>query len=210
MLRKDRTLHVVENEETSPDEGGASQSALLGQKLRRLRKQKGLSLTDLSKATGISVGFLSQVERDKSNPSVKTLHDISRALDVNITWFFSEESEKNPERSSGPVVRLRDRKKIRYGIDICDELLSPLTSRNIELIWSEFKPGASSGLDPYKHDGDEVGVVLSGVLDLTIGDTTYRLEAGDSFGFKSTTPHRYENPGETTSVVLWAITPPTY
>jgi len=210
MLRKDGTLHVLTRDEAPPANGAVSQSTLLGGKIRELRKEKRMSLADLAEATGISVGYLSQVERDKSNPSVKTLHDISRALDVNITWFFAGESEPRVSRNTGPVVNLRNRKKIRYGIDICDELLTPQSSEKLELIWSEFEPGSSSGLDPYQHEGEEAGVVLSGVLDLTIGEETYRLEAGDSFGFKSTTPHRYENPGDTTTVVVWAITPPTY
>ena len=210
MLRKDGTLHALVKDEMPSVNGGGSDDTLLGGKVRELRKAKQMSLADVAEKTGISIGYLSQIERDKSNPSVKMLHDISRALDVNITWFFSEESENPETRHAGPIINLRDRKKIRYGIDICDELLTPLSSEKLELLWSEFKPGSTSGREPYQHEGEEAGVVLSGVLSLTIGEETYRLEAGDSFGFKSSTPHRYENHGDTTTVVVWAITPPTY
>ncbi len=210
MLRKDGTLRLALVDSQQGTDSTDSQSVLLGSKMRELRKTLGFSLADLAEKTGLSVGYLSQVERDKSNPSVKTLHDISRALGVNITWFFAGEKETQARENTGPVVRVGDRKKIRYGIDICDELLSPKRNEKLELIWSEFEPGSTSGHDPYSHEGEEAGVVLSGVLDLTIGEETYRLEAGDSFGFQSTSPHRYENPGTTTTVVVWAITPPTY
>ena len=181
----------------------------VGQKIRGLRKQKKVSLTDLAEATGHSVGFLSQVERNKSNPSVKALYDISRALDVNITWFF-EESEPTNSQNKGPIISVKDRKRIYYGVDICDELLSPVTNKQLELIWSRFAPGASSGTEPYQHEGEEAGAVLSGTLELVIGDETYRLDAGDSFGFNSKTPHRYSNPGTIDTIVVWAVSPPTY
>ncbi|RIK85150.1 MAG: Cro/Cl family transcriptional regulator [Hyphomicrobiales bacterium] len=190
-------------------DSGGSGIEFIGKRIRNARRDRGMSIAELAAATGLSIGFISQVERNQSNPSVKALHDISRALGVNITWFFDDTAAAAAEPVS-PIVRVHERKKIYYGLDICDELLTPKSSEALELIWSRFAPGSSSGAQPYTHDGEEAGVVLSGTLELVIGDTAYTLSAGDSFGFRSSTPHRYRNDGDTDAIVLWAITPPTY
>ena len=180
----------------------------IGQKLRALRKANRLSLTALAERTGFSIGFLSQVERDMSNLSVKALFDLSRALGVNISFFFDTGAQET--QPAGPIIRAGERRKIFYGKGICDELASPASCTQLELIWSRFEPGSSSGDSPYNHEAQEAGIVISGRLELVIGDDVYLLEAGDSFGFDSTIPHRYSNPGLTEAIVVWAITPPTY
>lgn len=207
MLRRHGLLMKGEAEAA----GATSEETIefIGKRIRDARRAKGMSIAELAAASGLSIGFISQVERNQSNPSVKALHDLSRALGVNITWFFdgSRPAEAKP---ASPIVRVKERKKIYYGIDICDELLTPKSSEALELIWSRFAPGSSSGPQPYAHEGEEAGVVLSGMLVLVIGEATYTLSAGDSFGFKSDIPHSYRNDGETDAIVLWAITPPTY
>lgn len=209
MLRRNGTLHGALDQPPMLPEGDGDGIEFIGKKIRELRKAKRISLAALSETTGLSIGFLSQVERDQSNPSVKALYDISRALDVNISWFFN--GPDKPEKSRpGPVVRIQERKKIYFGLDVCDELLSPQSNRQLELIWSRFAPGATSGQQAYHHEGEEAGVVLSGVLELVVGEEVYRLEAGDSFGFESSIPHRYGNPGQIDTIVVWALTPPSY
>ena len=195
----------------TPGQAQAGESVIefIGKRIRDARRAKGMSIAGLAAASGLSIGFISQVERNQSNPSVKALHDISRALGVNITWFFDDTAAAGAQPAS-PIVRVHERKKIHYGLDVCDELLTPRSSEALELIWSRFAPGSSSGAQPYTHEGEEAGVVLSGTLELVIGDVAYTLSAGDSFGFKSGTPHRYRNDGDTDAIVVWAITPPTY
>ncbi len=202
MLRRKGVLRKAE----ADGDGGIE---FIGRRIRAARHAKGLSIAELAAAAGLSVGFVSQVERNQSNPSVKALHDLSRALGVNITWFFDASASVEAEPAS-PIVRLAARKKIYYGIDICDELLTPKSSEALELIWSRFAPGSSSGPQPYAHEGEEAGVVLSGTLVLVIGETAHTLSAGDSFGFRSDTPHSYRNEGDTDAIVLWAVSPPTY
>jgi len=181
----------------------------LGAQLRELRKVRNFSLASLSEQTSLSVGHLSQIERNLSSPSVKALHDIANALGVNISWFFQDDGRTaKPERAY--VVRASERRILHFSSDISDELLSPNLSGQLELLWSKFGPGSTSGVEPYRHTGEEAGVVISGTLDLWIGDTCHTLNKGDSFSFKSTLPHRYSNPGEETAEVVWAITPPSY
>jgi transcriptional regulator with XRE-family HTH domain len=180
----------------------------IGREVRGLRKARGLTLSALAQVTGLSIGYLSLVERDRATPSIKSLHAISRALGVTISWFFEAGSVPDEERDL--VVRRSRRRRLDYSAGIVDELLSPSLAGALELLASRFPPGASSGEEPYTHAGEEAGVVLRGRLELWVDGKIFLLEAGDSFGFPSTLPHRYRNPGTDEAEVIWAITPPSY
>ena len=191
------------------DAASDHQVEFVGAQVRELRKARDTTLTELARQTGLSVGYLSQIERNISNPSIKALHDISRALGVNISWFFQEAGPVQAEERDY-IVRAHRRRRLDFSSGISDELLSPNLSGKLELLCSRFEPGSSSGEEPYTHRGEEAGVVISGTLELWIGDRYFVLNQGDSFNFPSTTPHRYRNPGDTETVVIWAITPPSY
>lgn len=181
----------------------------VGREIRHLRKARGITLTELGRNTGLSQGYLSQIERGISSPSVKALHSISRALDVTISWFFSPSATTDPALRDY-VVRSENRRNLKFSSGIVDELLSPNLGRKIELLRCIFQPGAESGTEPYTHRGEEAGVVISGTLNLWLGDRHIELREGDSFAFSSDTPHRYNNPTDQETVVIWAITPPSY
>jgi len=194
--------------ELSPDRSGAL-SHHLGREVRSLRHARDMTLEELGAKTGLSVGFLSQIERGLSNPSVIALHDIGKALGVNISWFFAE-NDPGPPEERGFIVRADRRRTLHYSHGITDSLLTPYLDGQLELLLSRFPPGASSGEAPYTHIGEEAGIIIAGQLDLWINGKRFRLLEGDSFTFKSTLPHRYRNPGATETVVIWAITPPSY
>lgn len=181
----------------------------LGAEVRDLRKAKRLTIKALSEATGISIGHLSEIERGISTPSIKALHDIAQALGVTIGWFLhnAEESE-TAERKH--IVRAGSRRALRFSSGVVDELLSPNLRGQLELLMSRFPPGAVGADEPYNHVGEEAGLVVSGTLEMWIGDDCFLLGEGDSFAFPSTTPHRYRNPGDVEAVVIWVITPPSY
>jgi transcriptional regulator with XRE-family HTH domain len=181
----------------------------VGEKVRLLRRSRQITLQDLAERTGLSIGYLSQVERDLSSPSIKALRDIATVLGVNISWFFEAlESQQTGERQY--IVRENNRRHLRFRSGVTDYLLTPDLSGQIELLLCRFEAGASSGEDPYTHTGEEAGIVIQGQLELWIGAEHFLLSEGDSFNFKSTLPHRYRNPGETETVVIWSITPPSY
>mgnify|MGYP001341048388 CR=1 FL=1 len=190
-----------------PDDIGSEN--LLGSAIRELRKARDLTLMNVAEGSGLSVGYLSQIERDLATPSIKALHDIARVLGVNISWFFPP-TDYGTEGERQYIVRADRRRALNFGSGITDHLLCPSLSGDLELLCSTFAPGASSGENPYTHRGEEAGVVISGHLDLWIDTEKFALSKGDSFNFPSTTPHRYRNPGESETVVIWAITPPTY
>jgi len=181
----------------------------IGEKIRLLRKSRQVTLKDLAEQTSLSIGYLSQVERNLSSPSVNVLRDIAIALGVNISWFF-EAPDKSQTGEERFIVRKANRRRLRFRSGITDSLLTPDLNGQIELLLSRFEPGASSGDEPYTHTGEEAGVVMAGELELWIGGESFLLSEGDSFNFPSSAPHRYRNPGKTESVVIWSITPPSY
>lgn len=180
----------------------------IGREVRGLRKARGLTLTELAEKSGLSIGYLSLVERDRATPSINALHAISRALGVTISWFFDANAAPVEER--GYVVRRARRRRLEFSAGIVDELLSPSLEGSLELLSSRFPPGASSGDAPYTHNGEEAGVIVRGTLELWVDGKHFVLKAGDSFGFPSSLPHRYSNPGSEETEVIWAITPPSY
>ena len=188
----------------------------LGNEIRQLRKVRGVTLQQLALATGKSVGFLSQVERNLTRPSVAALQDISEALAVHIGWFFPDDVIGSPQEREH-IVRRHNRRRLTYSelsgteyLGLHDHLLSANLNGNLALGISRYEPGASTGDDSYAHDGEEAGLVLSGHLELTLEDRVHLLEAGDSFSFKSRLRHRYANPSEhEDTLVVWANTPIT-
>ncbi|MBL8905611.1 MAG: helix-turn-helix transcriptional regulator, partial [Rhizobiales bacterium] len=137
--------------------GGTDAAAnhdFVGNAVRDLRIAKNKTLAELARASGLSVGHLSQIERGVSSPSVKSLHAISCALDVTISWFFLPADPASAyERDY--IVRQEHRRALSFNGGVKDSLLSPNLSRGLELILCELPPGAESGSEPYSHRGEE-------------------------------------------------------
>jgi transcriptional regulator with XRE-family HTH domain len=188
----------------------------IGDEIRQLRKVRGITLQQLALTTGKSVGFLSQVERNLTKPSVAALQDISEALSVHIGWFFPQDA-RGPADEKEFIVRQQNRRRLTYSelsgtdyLGLHDHLLSSNLNGELALGISRYEPGASTGDDSYGHKGEEAGLVISGILELTLDGKTHALKAGDSFSFKSRLKHRYANPSSTQdTVVVWANTPIT-
>ncbi|WP_342620099.1 XRE family transcriptional regulator [Rhodoferax sp. GW822-FHT02A01] len=182
--------------------------ASIGEQLRDLRKARNLTLKEVSQAAGISVGYLSQLERNHSRLPIGVLKKISDVLGVHMNWFF-QQSNDGVAAERDIVVRANNRRRMSFtGLGITEELLSPNLSGPLELLISSIAPGADS--EDYSHDGAEAGLVLAGTLELWVSGRHFTLNAGDSFSFKSTEVHRCANHGKDTTQVLWVITPPHY
>ncbi len=181
----------------------------MGARLKELRKAKSMTLQALADQTGLSVGFLSQLERNQASPSIRALNTLASVLGVSIHWFFPDpEDEQDPDADI--VVRSNRRRALRFETGIKDELLCPTLSGKLEMLLCTLQPGASSGDELYAHDGEEAGYVASGTLELTVDEQVYVLQTGDSFHFDSNRPHRYRNPGDVATTVVWSMTPPHY
>lgn len=200
---------VKSNDPQSSGELDASgEERQIGEQIRELRRIKRLTLNQLAESVGVSVGYLSQIERNRSKLPIGTLRKICDVLGVHMSWFFPV-GDRGPASERTFIVRAINRRRMTFtGLGVDEELLSPNLAGPLELLMSTIEPGADSG--EYTHDGSEAGVVIAGVMELWVNDQCFRLETGDSFSFSSTARHRCRNPGEIPTKVVWVITPPYY
>ncbi|PSL21291.1 XRE family transcriptional regulator [Shimia abyssi] len=166
-----------------------------------------MTLADMAEQLGRSVGWLSQVERDKSEPSISDLRQIARLLDVSMSMLFGQSTA--PVDEQGYVVRAGARRKMGSSEEgLVEELLSPDLTDDFEVVHSTFLPGAKIG-KPNCRPTQEVGYVTSGKLDLTVGERAFTCAAGDSFRIRGEF-HTWANPYDEPAVVIWVIAPPVY
>lgn len=174
-----------------------------GHRFRRFRTKRGLSLAQVARATGVSVGFLSALERGQMRSSVATLQRIASFYKTNILSMF----ETNGDAPS--LVRPSQRKVLETSPNVRMELLA-WGNTAMEPHLFRVKPGGSSG-ESYTHEGEEFLHVMRGEFEIWLHNQGhYRLKPGDSLYFESSTPHRWKNPGRSEAWVLWVNTPPTF
>ena len=183
-----------------PDAG--SGVASVGPRLRRLRAKRGVNLAEVAAAAGISIGFLSALERSQMSASVGTLRRLARYYRTNILDFF-DATELNTR-----LVRPPKRKVLEAGPGVRMELLA-WGNKVMEPHLFRIAPKAGSG-ESYSHEGEEFLFVLRGELKIALDGEEYHLKRGDSFYFESATPHHWKNPGRSETWLLWVNTPPTF
>jgi DNA-binding transcriptional MerR regulator/quercetin dioxygenase-like cupin family protein len=194
-------VHVLKRQGAVPLPAEAA--TLPGQRFRRLRSRRGLSLAQVARATGVSVGFLSSLERGQMRSSVATLRRIARFYRTNILSLFETAGENLR------LVRPKQRKILETNAGVRMELLA-WGNTAMEPHLFRIKPGGGSG-ESYTHEGEEFLHVLRGGFEIWLGDSEhYRLKTGDSLYFESSTPHRWRNPGRSEAWLLWVNTPPTF
>jgi DNA-binding transcriptional MerR regulator/quercetin dioxygenase-like cupin family protein len=174
----------------------------IGAHLRQLRARRRLSLAQVAEAVGISVGFLSALERSQMSGSVGTLRKLARFYKTNILDFFGANG------ASSRQVRPSQRKVLEAGNGVRMELLA-WGNAVMEPHLFRIAPEAGSG-ESYAHEGEEFIYVLRGELEISVDGEEYLLKSGDSFYFESATPHRWKNPGRKETLLLWVNTPPTF
>ncbi len=187
--------------------GSVTSPASLGADLRALRKARGQTLAELAGRLNRSVGWLSQVERDLSEPSVSDLRQIAAALDVSVSSLFRHGA--TPVHEQGYIVRSAARRPIgSRQAGLVEELLSPDLTDDFEMVHSTFQPG-SSLQEPVSRPTQEVGYLMSGNLDIWVNGRTHHLAAGDSIRIRAE-PYRWMNPYAQPAVAIWVIAPPVY
>lgn len=177
----------------------------VGQRLRDLRRGSNLSLETVAAQAGLSIGFISQIERGLSSPSLRVLATLADTLGVGIAALFGDKGG-DANANGGVVTRERERAELKlWRSGISKELLSPAgADGRLNLFLVHMEPAASTGDELYTHDGEEAGLVLAGEMTLTVDAETWTLKSGDSFRFASRRPHQFSNPSsDAKAVVLW-------
>lgn len=185
----------------------ADDDVALGRRIKDLRLGRGLSIKELAKRAELSAGAISQIERGIGSTSIRSIRNICKALRVPLGILFSAE---NKDGENEYICRFHQRETLDFGHGTIKQKLTAKGVNNLELLAVNVEPGGNSGPDTYSHDGEEMGLVLSGVLDLCIAEQRYHLKEGDAFAFPSTMPHRFSNSGNVACRVLWVNSPALY
>jgi quercetin dioxygenase-like cupin family protein len=182
--------------------------AAVGKAIRTLRKEKSLSLRELSQLSGLSTGFLSMVERGRSSLALTSLNNVAKALDTELADLFASERKV---RVSHPLPHVSRAKE--------DGRLSIASSQRVYKVLSPRAPGLvfepllvtvrpNSDLEePYSHEGEEFAYVIEGELIFAVDSEEYRLGPGDSIHLLPTVPHAIRNDTEEPAKILWVLTP---
>lgn len=175
----------------------------IGNKLKELRIANDLTLQELASRSELTKGFLSQVERNLTSPSISTLEDILEALGTDLSTFFQEkEEEKIIFHTQDFFVDENDHYKIEWII--------PNAQKNeMEPILLTLKPGQKSKMME-SHTGEEFGYVLKGSVVMIKGNKKYKLKADETFYLSGKNAHYLENVGKTVAKILWITTPPMF
>lgn len=177
----------------------------VGARLRALRIEQGLSVNELAMRAGVSAGTVSQVERNKANPSMRILERLRLALSVPLTALL-EEDDAISDPVVGDFVRKATERPLfevgQHGMQ--KELLSPHGDHDLKMMIILVPPGAGSD-EVLVGVGEKAGWVLEGTIVLNVGDRRAVLKTGDSFQFKSTAPHSIRNESDKAARVLWVM-----
>ena len=178
----------------------------IGEKLKQLRQQRGLTQEELADRCELSKGFISQVERNLASPSIATLTDMLECLGSSLSAFFSEKAPEKPVFTPQDMFIKEDSESIRGTIT----WLVPDAQKNaMEPILLDMGEGGESYPLP-PHEGEEFGYVLSGSVYLVMGEKKTRVRAGCSFCIHPRETHFLRNAGKTRARVLWVSNPPTF
>ncbi len=205
----------------------APQLPSVGQRIREERLKRDLSLRSLARAVGVSASLISQIENEKSQPSVSTLYAITSALGISIQEVFESGVAEQPRAvgETGPPTTVREalgsyrsrlgphitpsqRQVITLESGVTWERLGALPHVAADFLMVTYDPGGTSSSSDglMRHQGCEFGYLISGELVLTLGFEDIVLRPGDALSFDSTTPHRYRNDGSEPAVGVWFVT----
>jgi DNA-binding XRE family transcriptional regulator len=176
-----------------------------GSRLRAARRDRGLTTQQVAEAAGVTKGFIAQIERDETSPSVATLLRMCDALGIEVGSLFAS------PRSD--LVHVSDRTRIDFGGNgVTDWLLSPNPDVPLQVLYSEIEPGGGGGNEAYTLSADhEFVFVIAGSLRVTVGDVEHLLGPGDALTFSPREPHTWANASVTEpATVLWVMSPSPY
>ncbi len=183
---------------------------MIGDKIRKSRKAKEITLSQLAESCGLTASYISQVERNLAEPSISSLRKISTALQLPLYSFLEENSDTTK------VIRADQRKQLKLtDSNIVYEFLSPFgfseqEMPSLEVFYFSLKPKSWTRDEYSSRAAEECIIVLSGELVLDCVDETFTLGEGDSIYIRNNTPHKAFNPGETDTTAIMCITPPIY
>ncbi|MBV7317317.1 cupin domain-containing protein [Shewanella sp. NIFS-20-20] len=180
----------------------------IGHNLKVVRKLKGLSQRELAKRAGVTNSTISMIEKNSVSPSVSSLKKVLAGIPMSLVEFFSIEEAQTAE----PKVVYRQEELLDIGSGPLEYKLigRDFPNRAMSVMWETYAPGTDTGEEMLQHLGEEAALVISGKLELTVGDEVYIIGAGDSYYFNSEQPHRFRNPFDEACQLVSATTPANF
>ncbi len=177
----------------------------VGRRLRTVRAKLGLSQRSLARKAGVPSSTVSLIEGGRTNPSIGSLKRLLDAAGLSLGEFFSFDLVTE----SKVFFRKDELSEISTG-DVCYRQVGAGAGvSTLQILHETYQPGADSGRVMLSHEGEEGGVIIQGRLEVTVGEQSRVLRAGDAYLFASVTPHRFRNVGDDACIVVSACTPPT-
>lgn len=190
-------------------------SVEIGGRLRAVREARGMSQRDLASRAGLTNGAISLIEQNKSSPSVASLKRLLDALPMTMSEFFSEVEENGSPKhfyAADEFIELspQDAGLGARAARVSLRQLGKASRHSLQMLHETYPPKADTGPDMLSHEGEEAGVIVSGIIEITVGEQTRVLNPGDGYLFDSRLPHRFRNLGEEPCIIVSACTPPTF
>jgi len=178
----------------------------IGHRLKAIRTRLGLSQRHLARVSGVANATISQIEAGRLNPTVSMLKKVLDGVPMSLSEFFADDFEA----ADRIFFRAADLTEIADGGVSFRQVGANLHNKAIQLLKEEYQPGAGTGRHEIAHEGEECGIVLSGRLEVTVGEQTEILRAGDAYYFRSDQPHQFRNPGNELCELITACSPPSF
>jgi len=178
----------------------------IGQRLRDIRTQSGLSQRQLARISGVANATISQIEAGRINPTVSMLKKVLDGFPISMSEFFADDLEL----ADRIFFRADELTEIADGGVSFRQVGANLRNKAVQLIKECYQPGAGTGRHAITHEGEECGIILKGRLQVTVGEQTAILRAGDAYYFKSNQPHTFNNPGNEPCELISACSPPSF
>jgi transcriptional regulator with XRE-family HTH domain len=177
-----------------------------GTRLKEIRTKTGLSQRQLAKASGVANATISQIESGAINPTVGMLKKVLGGIPISLSNFFADDFSFSEQVffSADNLLELGDK-----GVSYL-QVGNHLHSKSMQMMKECYQPGATTGKHAIQHEGEECGIILSGSLEVQVGDEKKVLNAGDAYYFKSTIPHHFKNIGRERCELITACSPPSF
>ncbi len=180
----------------------------VGTRLKTLRKLKGFSQRELAKRAGVTNSTISMIEKNSVSPSVSSLKKVLAGIPMSLVDFFTTETASDQPRNV--VYRATDLLDIGSKDVVMQLIGKDHPNRSLSFLRETYPAGTDTGPDMLTHEGEEAGLVVEGRLELTVGDTVYVLDTGDSYYFESSLVHRFRNPFDEPCILVSATTPANF
>lgn len=178
----------------------------IGLRLKKTRESRGISQRQLAKRSGVSNAMICLIEKGKSSPSLGLLKTILESMPISVSEFFSFEIE-TPSKVFYRHDELTD---IGSGAIAYRQVGNNLSAGSLQIMHERYRPGSDTGRTLLHHEGEEGGIIISGHLEVTVGEQTQILGPGDAYLFHSQTPHRFRNIGNEDCILVTSCTPPSF